>query len=643
MSYNKKKAVTEIIQINKLFESSKNDKYKIINVIITRLFENDFNIYKKKVLNIIINTILYKKNINDDEENIILDIIDKIKNKNPVVNVIYYDILINIIDTIYLRKLIGKEKNEIIEKIHRRFPELNDYIAFASLESEISQQGIHTEEQQVQLEEYSKIKVYVYKVFHSNNQNNYQEKYSFPQGIKRSSVSSTYIKSKQNSNKKENGSLKYTIDNTKIYSKDIIASRNNNANENIYNLFNLNSNISKLYDLYKNMTTRSNLNKFIIDPSNLIYSNIHNLLDRSKSIMIEYFKNNCTNIPSNNIDNNSEIIYNINVPDNTKIIVMGDQHGSLHSFFRIFIRLRIQGIIKQDFKLLQDYKIIFLGDIIDRGNFGIEIMYIILKLITVNNTGNPNNLRSLNVILNRGNHEETATFHMYGFFGEITKKFPNTSGDIIKKFINLYSYCPSAIILKHKKINYWLCHGGFNIEDAVYPTHKIIVENNKCIYRDIGNNPSQIRWNDFVNVDVNSISHRTNSTYNIGTNTLSNFLLINNINFIIRGHTDNENNAMLLYTSRDEPNKMFLYLNTYENYEMSYSIFIPEKILDYGKINKKNYESNEEIVLIKPNLFDGTNNIDSLHMGITLYPVLTISNNSDIDRYQYDDSYIVIE
>ena len=248
MSYNKKKAVTEIIQINKLFESSKNDKYKIINVIIIGLFENDFNIYKKKVLNIIINTILYKKNINDDEKNIILYIINIIEGKNRSVNVVYYDILINIIDTIYLRRSIGGKKQDIIDSIIAKFNELNNYINFAKVGS-ISAQVVQGQEpvvpipvvpiqkgQEIPFENYSKIKVYVYKVFHDNEENhkNYIEEYSFSKGIKKTeSANSTYIKSNQNNIKQGNGLVKYTIDNSKIYSKDIIESRSSNNNANI--------------------------------------------------------------------------------------------------------------------------------------------------------------------------------------------------------------------------------------------------------------------------------------------------------------------------------------------------------------------------------------------------------------------------
>jgi len=134
MSNNKKYTLTKIIEINKLFEnigSNENNKNSKVKNIINEVFENDLNIYKKKVLNTIINNILYKKNIDDSEKNIILYIIDKINDKKNDI-IIYYDILINIIDTIYLRKLMSNEKNEIINYIYTNFDELRSYIQFAS-------------------------------------------------------------------------------------------------------------------------------------------------------------------------------------------------------------------------------------------------------------------------------------------------------------------------------------------------------------------------------------------------------------------------------------------------------------------------------------------------------------------------------
>ena len=78
-----------------------------------------------------------------------------------------------------------------------------------------------------------------------------------------------------------------------------------------------------------------------------IYNNLPKLLLDSIQIMESYLRNNFIK----NIDNthntkkqifeslhyDDEIIIKINASDNSKIIVMGDQHGSFHSFFELLL------------------------------------------------------------------------------------------------------------------------------------------------------------------------------------------------------------------------------------------------------------------------------------------------------------------
>ena len=302
---------------------------------------------------------------------------------------------------------------------------------------------------------------------------------------------------------------------------------------------------------------------------------------------------------------------------------MGDQHGSFHSFFRLIIRLIINGIMDENYKLVDNYKIIFLGDILDRGNYGLEIMYIILKLIIVNN-----NEDKLNVIINRGNHEEENTFMRYGFYLEIFKKI-NNFDKIINKFILFFKYCPSAIILDHNNIKYWLCHGGFYHNIDIMPDFN----DNNTIYIIKEGKTSEIRWNDFTNNENDSNSTRGYNIYNIGTTTLYNFLNKYNINFIIRGHSDSESNAMLL-TNKNKINQnklnnsIWYYINDKKHIKL-----LPSKsdLISYSSKNKK---TENEIAIINPINFNSEKE---------LYPILTISNNCDIERNLYNDSYVVIE
>ena len=516
------------------------------------------------------------------------------------------------------------------------------------------------------------------------------------------------------------------------------------------------NNIPFLYKIYKTFPARISLEKIFSSNFNIkkedfhenIYKKIPQLIKDNSIIFHKYFIDNTNNYEIKN--NDCEIIYNLYENDDSNIIIIGDNHGSFHSFFRIILRLYIQGIITSGYKLKKNYKLILLGDLVDRGNYAVELLYILLNLMKTNNTES-----ELKVILIRGNHEVPYTYHTYGFYKEYMKKIPE-----IDKYINIFfKYCPSAILLNHLKTRYWLCHGGFstNIKDykklkkinntEIFVNELLIkkntnnnnnrnVNNKNTVINDkktdviissqntdiinsqntgvinsqntgiinsqntgiindkntdiinsqntdiindkntgiinsqntgiindkntvfnnwtINNNiktinnsrntstkytASYIRWNDFSGNNEDEPSKRNDyrgDLKKIGNATLKSFLNEYNIDFIIRGHTDNDSNAMLLMENNG---RIFFHLNNKSNMEY----YEKEKnnknnknsIIKYKNIIK----SNTEILSIYPKEF----NKNSVNIGkFKLFPVLTISNNCDNDRSQYSDSFIII-
>ena len=120
--------------------------------------------------------------------------------------------------------------------------------------------------------------------------------------------------------------------------------------------------------------------------------------------------------------------------------------------------------------------------------------------------------------------------------------------------------------------------------------------------------------------------------YVIGIDDLLSFLELNNIDFIIRGHRDNISNAMLLkseHVSVSVSDSDFI-LN-------KFPILEDFKAIKYSKITDS--KTDNEICTIYPKQINKTY-IHSKDSNIRLYPVLTISNNSDNGRYLYADSYI---
>ena len=423
----------------------------------------------------------------------------------------------------------------------------------------------------------SVIDIYVYKV--SGIKNNLNSKYKFSELSKKknNNNSNNSIKIITNKNVIEYNKYQENF----IFSKDIIKSKEKNNEE-----INLKEHYLKLYEFYKIFTARNNINNIInLSKEKKIIKNFYNefknfhknnnntttLITKNMLIFYEYLKKYCTS--NKKFHNDTEIIYYIKEEKDTNIIVIGDNHGSFHSFFRIFLRLYYQGIIDDDFKLNDKYKLILLGDLIDRGNYSFEILFILLKLMEKNNTKD-----NLKVILIRGNHEENETSSNYGFKKEINRKFNEKNVNynkskttIYNKFLKFFYHLPSAIILEHNNTKYWLCHGGFDIKDINKKLYKEI-NTKKVIFKSI--NGSQIRWNDFSGVEEDIDGRSEGLFKKIGNDTLFKFLNQFNIDFIIRGHTDFYSNASLLKNYNENDNndnkndyysKTLFFINTKKN------------------------------------------------------------------------------
>jgi hypothetical protein len=336
------------------------------------------------------------------------------------------------------------------------------------------------------------------------------------------------------------------------------------------------------------------------------------------------------------------LVYNFNMAETDKIILFGDFHGSFHTFFRILCRLHRYGVINLETLEINDpYKIIFLGDIIDRGNFGIDILNIIFKMIIINNK-NPTKIK---IILNRGNHESYVPFMDYGFYEEIKNKLNYNKLNynkyniylLITYLLKLFAVSFSAVIInqtnsKTKNRNrIWCCHGGFTSDyiSVRLPADKIIFFNEpKTESTNYFSSPAyDIRWSDFNNsnesVDFNKSSNRgTGKLYSYqGTNK---FLKTNNINFIIRGHQDNINNSVLF----DKNNNNKIKINNPINKNIN-------DLLYYNNNASTTYTHRKHgpIAKLRAHSYFCNDNI---------YPVLTISTNTDLNRDFDTDSFILL-
>jgi hypothetical protein len=100
--------------------------------------------------------------------------------------------------------------------------------------------------------------------------------------------------------------------------------------------------------------------------------------------------------------------------ERSEIFVRGDLHGDVRSLLANLTWLNEKGYLR-DFQIVRtNFAMIFLGDYTDRGAYGVEVLYTLLRL----KLANPER-----VFLLRGNHEDVSLQARYGFFEEGQSKY----------------------------------------------------------------------------------------------------------------------------------------------------------------------------------------------------------------------------
>ncbi|MEN2497153.1 MAG: hypothetical protein MHMPM18_001575 [Marteilia pararefringens] len=126
--------------------------------------------------------------------------------------------------------------------------------------------------------------------------------------------------------------------------------------------------------------------------------------------------------------------------DQRRITICGDIHGQFYDFLNIFA---INGMPSPN------NIFIFNGDFVDRGEFSVEVILVMLLI----NQMNPNCL-----FLNRGNHENHSMNCLYGFEAEVKNKFKSYVGDdMYIAFKALFEALPICTIVGEK---IFIVHGG---------------------------------------------------------------------------------------------------------------------------------------------------------------------------------------
>ncbi|MBY0228697.1 MAG: metallophosphoesterase [Gemmataceae bacterium] len=137
------------------------------------------------------------------------------------------------------------------------------------------------------------------------------------------------------------------------------------------------------------------------------------------------------------------------LPDDAVVVVMGDLHGDVHSLLKALAELNRRKIL-DGFKLRDGkHRLLFLGDFCDRGAYGVEVLYTLLRL----KAATPRQVH-----LARGNHEDFNIMGRYGFLDEFRAKFGKDAG--ITKLMRAFDLLPVVIYAGTRGDVLQMNHGG---------------------------------------------------------------------------------------------------------------------------------------------------------------------------------------
>lgn len=137
------------------------------------------------------------------------------------------------------------------------------------------------------------------------------------------------------------------------------------------------------------------------------------------------------------------------LPANAKVFLQGDLHGDIHSLLAVLRKLNDRQLLDGFAIKDPDLHVIFLGDYTDRGVFGVEVLYTLLRL----KLANPDRVHFA-----RGNHEDLSLVARYGFLAEGQAKFGRAFNPA--KILRAYDFLPVVIYLGVGSDFVQLCHGG---------------------------------------------------------------------------------------------------------------------------------------------------------------------------------------
>lgn len=147
----------------------------------------------------------------------------------------------------------------------------------------------------------------------------------------------------------------------------------------------------------------------------------------------------------------------ITVSEDTQCVFQSDLHGDMKALRLYLKKLKKNGDLDKKFKITnKKLQLIFLGDYVDHKDYGVEVLYTLMRL----KIANPNQVHLL-----RGNHEDIVYNNEYSFADEFSAKFENQK-ELYELTCHLYDFLPVALYVGTGSDYVLCCHGaielGFN-------------------------------------------------------------------------------------------------------------------------------------------------------------------------------------
>ena len=306
----------------------------------------------------------------------------------------------------------------------------------------------------------------------------------------------------------------------------------------------------RLTNIYNNSNYKLfNVKHFV----NSKWVNLKNLINNYNESLTSWYNNIIPDFVNLTQENKSPVyVQKLKVLDNdAKFCIIGDIHSSLHSLLGILFKIKNEYFKDISNMILKHNRyLIFLGDIIDRGPYSMELLLLILGLKSKNFN---------NVIIINGNHEDYSLYSKHGTKEEYDNQWKGMiKKDIIKTDLGLIlNMLPSCVYLYFGNKIYHLSHGSFDNKFA-----GLVCKNNlPCVPKkenlksdllnflqsksnfclvEFDNSTNNYKWGDMSYNLRTKHNERGFGIYKYGKQIIKKYLEFHNISNIISGHQDLE-------------------------------------------------------------------------------------------------------